>query len=134
VITEDLEARFLKTLYRRYTKAFGYGSRNLNEKEFLILDTSFEKEIPDIAVNNETGMRKFLTTDLVMELKSKGLVRTDSLSFYLTEAGYSKANKSWFERKIEYFTNNAGWAIPISAISTLLALASLLVAIIALYK
>ena len=82
MITEDLEARFLKTLYKRYTRACGYGIRNLNEKKFLILDTSFEKEIPDIVVNNEDGMRKFLTADLVMELKSKGLVRTDSLNFY----------------------------------------------------
>lgn len=127
MITEALEAKFLRYMYERQIKSCGYGIRNLEGGKLSITHGEvIEKEIPEIFVVTD-GMRKSLVVQVATELQAKGLVQfsPDNVDFWLTPTGYAAAEKTCLQRRIDYLNKNPGWSIPISVASLIISLLAL---------
>jgi hypothetical protein len=128
--TKDMEEQLLKIIFERYTKEYGYGTRNLTEYTVPITGGSmFENEMPEIVeYDPDQNMHRYLLLDILKELMARGYIECseDNVHYWLTTKGYEHASKSKLQHFITYLNNNAGWAIP-------LALFSLVVSIIALF-
>ena len=127
MLPKGLDEKFLKYMYRQHVSSHGYGIRNLDESKLYITSGyGIEREIPEILIQHN-GMNKYLVFDAAQELRLKGYVKfsDDNTMFWLTEAGYRRAEQRWLQKFISYLNKNSGLSIP-------LALLSLLVSIIAL--
>lgn len=124
-----MEEKLLKIIYERYTKEYGYGTRNLTEYKVIITGGAmFENEMPEIYEYDEAqNMKRCLMLDILKELMARGYIECsgDNNYYWLSEKGYEHASQNRLQRFVSYLNNNSGWAIP-------LALLSLVVAVIAL--
>ena len=129
-ITQGMDEKLLKIIYKRYTQMHGYGTRKLNDYKVLITGGElFEEEMPEIVERDaNNNIKRYLLLDLLQELKAKNYleVSADNTIYWLSNQGYQHASKNKFEHFITYLNNNSGWAIP-------LALLSLIVSIVALF-
>jgi hypothetical protein len=128
MLTKGPDDKFLKYMYKRHVSTYGYGVRNLEASKLLVTSGyGIEREVPEILVEHN-GMKKYLVVDAAHELQAKGYVQfsRDNTAFWLTEAGYRKAEQSWLERLLGYLNKNPGLSIPLSLLSLVVAVIALL--------
>ena len=124
-----MEEKLLKIIFKRYTKKYDYGVRNLKEYKEIITDRkSFEKDMPEI-VEFEGDTKTYLLIPILEKLMAKGYIEfsEDNAYYCLTESGYNHAAQNIFQRIIAYFNKNAGWVILIAILSLIVALVALFV-------
>ena len=124
-----MEEKLLKIIFKRYTKEYGYGMRNLKEYKLSVIGgSSFEKDMPEI-VEFEGDTKRYRLIDILEELMARGYIEfsEDNAYYWLTESGYNHAAQNIFQRIIAYFNKNAGWAIPIAVLSLIVSIVALLV-------
>lgn len=130
-ITKDMEEKLLKIIFERYTREYGYGTRNLSEYKVIITGGSmFEEEMPEIVeYDPDQNMKRYLLLDILQELMARGFIERseDNVYYWLSEKGYDHASKTKMQHFITYLNNNAGWAIPISLLSFLASIIALFV-------
>ena len=68
------------------------------------------------------GLRPTMSSLLLEELQAKGYVRfsDDNTAFWLTEAGYKRAEQNWFGRFVEYLSKDRGLLALIAIFSSIL--------------
>jgi len=118
VLQKSLPEKFLRYMYRRHISSYGYGVRNLEASKLLITSGyGIEREIPEILVEQNGVVlgrpcliKKYLVVDAAEELQTKGYVQfsDDGTAFWLTEAGYRRAEQGWVQRFVEYLNKNRG--------------------------
>lgn len=129
--TRKMEEKLLKIIFKRYTKEYGYGVRNLAQYQVLITGGSlFEDEMPEI-VEYENNTKRYRLLDLLKELMARGYIECseDNVYYWLTESGYKHALQNTIQRVVTYFTNNAGWTIIIAICSFIVSVIALVYAI-----
>lgn len=122
-----LANEFHKWMYEQYSARHGNLAGSLDEYGVYLVAT--RSSIPEKFFSTQkSGASEPLFIKLAEDLASRGLVRfsTDRTKIYLTNKGFELANMNSFEKILFHFNINPGLAIVIS-------LASLIVAIIALF-
>ena len=130
VLPKSLPERFLQYMYKRHISSYGYAVSNLEKsKLWITIGPGIEREIPDILVEKDGIFNgqpcRFKTYHVVpaaQELQAKGYVRfsDDNTAFWLTEAGYKRAEQNWFGRFVEYLNKNRGLLALIAIFSSIL--------------
>lgn len=135
-ISREMPRKFLGVLYKQYIERHGHGVRHLDKYEVLV--TAHElyiKLMPEIAEKDAAAslMRPRLL-DLIQELEARGYLRGDGggLKYFLTTQGYDEADKSKWQRFVDYWNSNPGLNTLIALLSMALAAGSLWVAFLAL--
>jgi hypothetical protein len=129
MLTKGLDEKFLRYMYNRHVSSYGYGVRNLEaSKLYITSGYGIERDIPEILVTHD-GMNKYLVVDAAKELQAKGYVKfnDDNCTFWLTEAGYRRAEQCWWEKFLGYLNKNSGLSIPIALLALIVAIIALLV-------
>lgn len=130
-ITKDMEEKLLKIIFERYTREYGYGTRNLSEYKVIITGGSmFEDEMPEIVeYDPNQNMKRYLLLDILKELMARGFIECskDNVYYWLSTKGYEHASKTKLQHFITYLNNNAGWAIPLALLSSLASIIALFV-------
>jgi hypothetical protein len=131
VLDPTNETKFLNWLAEKYTNKFGYGIRNIDNYPFLT--TYGVEHLPDWLCSVNDNIKKSHVVHWARELEAKDLVRfsENGYEFYFTKYGYESVQRNGLKKLAVWFNNNPGL---ISAAALLVALGSILVAIIALYK
>lgn len=118
---------FHKWMYEQYSTKHGNLANKIDEYGVYSVETP--STIPEKFFSRQkSGVSEPLFIELAEDLASRGLVRfsSDRAKIHLTNKGFELANMNSFEKILFYFNINPGLAIVIS-------LASLIVAIIALF-
>ncbi len=129
MLTKGLDEKFLRYMYKQHLSSYGYGVRDLEKSKLLITSGyGIESEIPEILVEHN-GMKKYLVVDAARELQVKGYVQfsPDSGTFWLTEAGYLRAEQRWFQRTLGFLNKNPGLSIPIALLALFISIVTLAV-------
>ena len=122
-----LANEFHKWMYEQYSAKHGNLAGNIDEYGVYLVATP--SSMPEKFFSRQkSGVSEPLFIKLAEDLASRGLVRfsTDRAKIHLTNKGFELANMNSFEKVLFHFNINPGLAIVIS-------LASLIVAIIALF-
>jgi hypothetical protein len=117
-------------MYRRHISSYGYEVSNLEASKLMITSgPGIEREIPDILIEHNDivhgqlyRIKTYLVAPAAKELQAKGYVRfsNDGGEFWLTEAGYRRADQNWFERFVEYLNKNRGLLALIAIICSII--------------
>jgi len=122
-----LANEFHEWMYEQYSTKHGNLANKIDEYGVYLVGTP--STIPEKFFSRQkSGVSEPLFIELAEDLASRGLVRfsSDRAKIHLTNKGFELANMNSFEKILFYFNINPGLAIVIS-------LASLIVAIIALF-
>jgi hypothetical protein len=123
---EKLLKSYLKHLYREYTKKHGAALSELQVHKFTIVEAALCNEVPGMVEVSSSGEIHGNAVNVVMELKERGWIETDTSNFWLTPLGVHEAKISWLTRVVGY-VNASPW------IATLVAFVTMIVAIYVLF-
>lgn len=111
---EKILKKYLKYLYKQYSKEHGVSLSKLKDRRFTIIDAASCHEVPGMIEISDSGEIKTIAVDVIMELKERGWIESESLYFWLTPAGVEEAKISWMRRKFIYMNANPWLAFAIS--------------------
>lgn len=106
--------KYLKYLYKQYSKEHGVSLSKLKDRKFSIVEAASCYEVPGMVEISDNNEIKTIAVDVVMELKERGWVESESLYFWLTPAGVEEAKISCIQRIFIYINANPWLAIAIS--------------------